>query len=116
MPRRSRREYLAGAGMPRLTERTHTRAADLDTELDHVERAGMALEIEEFQPELACLSAPVLDGENRVLGAVAFSVPADTFAARRWHLERAARAGAARFAHLLATRPSLVSGVSTGHA
>jgi DNA-binding IclR family transcriptional regulator len=116
MPRRSRREYLAGAGMPRLTERTHTRAADLDTELDHVERAGMALEVEEFQPELACLSAPVLDAENRVLGAVAFSVPSDTFAARRWQLERAARAGAARFAHLLATRPSLVSGVSTGHA
>ncbi|WP_291417197.1 IclR family transcriptional regulator [Actinophytocola sp.] len=110
MPRRARREYLSGAGMPKLTERTHVRAADLDTELDHVERAGMALEIEEFQPELACLSAPVLDTQNRVMGAVAFSVPAETFQVRRWHLERAARAGAARFAHLLATGPSLISG------
>jgi DNA-binding IclR family transcriptional regulator len=87
------------------------RAVDLDTELDHVERAGMALEIEEFQPELACLSAPVLSSDNRVIGAVAFSVPSETFHARRWQLERAARAGAARFSHLLATRPSLVSGV-----
>ncbi|WP_424228945.1 hypothetical protein [Actinophytocola sp.] len=43
-------------------------------------------------------------------GAVAFSVPSSEFHARRRHLERAARAGAARFAHLLATRPSLVGG------
>jgi DNA-binding IclR family transcriptional regulator len=110
MPRRARREYLTSAGMPRLTERTHVRATDLDTELEHVERAGMALEVEEFQQDLACLSAPVLSSDNRVIGAVAFSVPSATFASRRWHLERAARAGAARFSHLLATRPSLVSG------
>jgi DNA-binding IclR family transcriptional regulator len=96
--------------MPRLTERTHVRAADLDTELEHVERLGVATEIEEFRPELACLSAPVLDRDNRVLGAVAFSVPSATFHVRRRHLEGAARAGAARFATLLATRPSLVSG------
>jgi DNA-binding IclR family transcriptional regulator len=110
LPTRARREYLAGAGMPRLTERTHVRAVDLDTELEHVERVGVATEIEEFRPELACLSAPVLDQNNRVLGAVAFSVPAATFHARRRHLERAARAGAARFSTLLATRTSLVSG------
>jgi DNA-binding IclR family transcriptional regulator len=96
--------------MPKLTEHTHVRETDLDTELDHVERAGMALEIEEFQPEIACLSAPVMSSDNRVIGAVAFSVPSATFTTRRWHLERAARAGAARFSHLLAIRPSLVSG------
>lgn len=110
MPGRQRKEYLSGAGMPRLTERTVVRAADLDAELDHVERAGMAVEVAEFQPELACLSAPVLDANNRVTGAVAFSVPVATFAARRWHLERVARAGAARFAHVLATRTALVPG------
>lgn len=101
---RERREYLAGAGMPRLTPRTTVSAADLDTELDHVDRSGMALEIEEFQPELACLSAPVLNTDRKVIGAVAFSVPADQFSARRWHLERAARAGAARFSRLLAAK------------
>jgi DNA-binding IclR family transcriptional regulator len=111
LPRRERREYLAGAGMPRLTSRTTVRAADLDTELEHVSRAGMALEIEEFQPELACLSSPVIDTNGRVMGAVAFSVPSTEFLARRWHLERAARSGAARFAHLLAKSPSLISGI-----
>lgn len=110
LPKRQRKEYLAGAGMPKLTARTTVRAIDLDDELTHVGRAGLATEIEEFQPELACLSAPVTDASNRVLGAVAFSVPAAEFQARRWHLERAARAGADRFAQLLATRPSLVSG------
>lgn len=111
LPKRERREYLAGAGMPRLTARTTVRATDLDTELENVSRAGMALEIEEFQPELACLSAPVVDTEGRVTGAVAFSVPAADFATRRWHLERAARAGAARFAHLLAKSPTLITGL-----
>lgn len=68
LPRRDRREYLASAGMPRLTGRTTVRANDLDTELEHVARAGMALEIEEFQPELACLSAPVQDASGRITG------------------------------------------------
>jgi DNA-binding IclR family transcriptional regulator len=111
LDRRQRREYLAGAGMPRLTPRTTTRAPDLDTELEHVSRAGMALEIEEFQPDLACLSAPVMNAEGHITGAVAFSVPAADFATRRWHLERTARTGAARFAHLLAKSPNLLQGL-----
>jgi DNA-binding IclR family transcriptional regulator len=99
LPQRERREYLAGAGMPRPTARTTVRAADLDTELANVSRTGMAL-------ELACLSAPVMDVRGQVVGAVAFSVPAADFHARRWHLERAAR-----FAHLLARTPTLIQGL-----
>lgn len=106
---KQRRSYLEGAGMPRLTARTTVRAGELDSELRHVIRAGMALEIEEFQPELACLSAPIHDEHNQVTGAVAFSVPAAQFATRRWELERAARAGAARFSRLQA------AGVSAAH-
>lgn len=111
LPRRERREYLAGAGMPRLTARTTVRAVDLDTELAHVSRAGVAMEVEEFQPELACLSAPVVDTQGRVTGAVAFSVPSSEFPARRLHLERMARAGAARFADLFAKTPTLIQGL-----
>lgn len=103
LPAKARRDYLSGAGMAKLTARTTVRIGDLDTELEHVARAGMALEVEEFQPELACVSAPVLDARNRVAGAVAFSVPAEQFHARRWGLERTARAGAARFSRLLST-------------
>ncbi|MEU3272342.1 IclR family transcriptional regulator [Saccharomonospora sp. NPDC006951] len=105
LPKRTRKDYLVGAGMPRLTERTTVREEELDTELEHVRNSGMALEIEEFQPELACLSAPVFGADNQVMGAVAFSVPATQFASRRWELERAARAGAARFTHVLAANP-----------
>lgn len=103
LPARARRDYLEGAGLARLTSHTTVREPDLDGELEHVAKAGMALEIEEFQPELACLSAPVLDAQNRVAGAVAFSVPANQFHSQRWRLERAARAGAARFSRLLSS-------------
>lgn len=102
LPAKQRREYLAGAGMPRLTERTRVKEEELAAELAHVRRHGVALEVEEFQPELACVSAPVLDAKERVAGAVAFSVPAAEFEQRRWELERTARAGAARCSRLLA--------------
>lgn len=100
LPAKQRREYLAAAGMPRLTERTQVRRQDLDRELEQVRQAGMALDIGEFQPGLACVSAPVVTGDG-VVGAIAFSVPAAEFPQRRWELERTARAGAARFARLL---------------
>jgi DNA-binding IclR family transcriptional regulator len=104
LPARERRDYLAGAGMPRLTDRTRVTARDLETELETVARSGIALEIEEFQPQLACVSAPVLDTQQRVTGAVAFSVPVHQFADRRSDLERAARAGAAHFSKLLSAK------------
>jgi DNA-binding IclR family transcriptional regulator len=102
LPNRERLEYLAGAGMPKLTARTTVRVRELDIELAQVARAGMAMEVEEFRPEVACVSAPVLDAENKVAGAVAFSVPAKDFQARRGTLERAVLAGAARFSRMLA--------------
>jgi len=102
LPRRQRRDYLSGAGMPRLTDRTTVSARDLDTELAQVERVGIATEIEEFQPDLACLSTPIRDPSDNITGAIAFSVPAAIFHTRRPHLERAARTGAARLSQLLA--------------
>lgn len=101
LSRRRRRDYLSGAGMPRLTERTTVSATALDTELAQVEQVGVATEVEEFQPNLACLSTPIRDGSDNITGAVAFSVPADVFHSRRPRLERAARSGAARLAQLL---------------
>lgn len=113
LPVRQRHEYLAGAGMPRLTGRTTVNAADLDMELVGVGRSGLAQEIEEFQPELACLSAPVFGADNRVIGALAFSVPAADFATRRRQLERAARTGAARCSQLLAYSAARSSSATT---
>jgi DNA-binding IclR family transcriptional regulator len=102
LPGRERLDYFAGAGMPKLTARTTVRMRELDFELDQVARSGVATEIEEFRPEIACVSAPILDTANRVTGAVAFSVPVREFSERRWALERTVRAGAARFSRLRA--------------
>ncbi len=99
---KQRRDYLAGAGMPRLTERTRVRLADLSRELDEVRISGLARDIEEFQPELACVSAPVRGPDNRVRGAVAFSVPVTEYAARRSQLEHFVSEGATRIARVLA--------------
>jgi DNA-binding IclR family transcriptional regulator len=99
---RERVDYLAGAGMPRLTACTRVRMRELDLELEQISKAGLSVEIEEFRPGVACVSAPVLDAESRVIGAVSFSVPAKEFPDRRWVLERTVRAGAARFSRLLA--------------
>ncbi|EIF01093.1 IclR family transcriptional regulator [Saccharomonospora glauca] len=99
---KQRRDYLAGAGMPRLTERTRVRLDELSLELDEVKRSGLARDVEEFQPELACVSAPVRGPDDRVRGAVAFSVPLREYAARKSQLEHFVADGAARIARALA--------------
>jgi DNA-binding IclR family transcriptional regulator len=98
---RERREYLAENGLPRLTSATTVAGDRLESELVQVGRAGIAYEIEEFQLGLACLAAPVRDVDGRIVGALAFSVAAETFPSRRPDLERNLRAGAARLTDVL---------------
>ncbi|GAA2841194.1 IclR family transcriptional regulator [Crossiella cryophila] len=102
-----RREYFAGAGMRRATERTLTALPALEEQLLEVRHTGVAAEIEEFRPELACVAAPVRDCAGRISGALAFSVPLAEFGRRRTELTEQARAGAARLGHLLALRATL---------
>lgn len=101
LPARRRREYLAGAGMPRLTERTTVRLRDLDRELEQVRHRGWAQDVEEFQPGLACVSAPVIRPDERVTAAIAFSVPLADFADRGPALHRHATEAATRLSGLL---------------
>jgi DNA-binding IclR family transcriptional regulator len=96
----ARRRYLAGAGLARLTNRTITRLEDLDRELAAVRRTGIAAEIEEFQPGLACLATPVLDATGRTTAAVALSVPVKDFAKRRRQLETLIRRGGEELSRL----------------
>lgn len=100
-----RHDYLLGAGMPRLTGRTLVSEPALEHESGQIAEEGVACEVEEFQSRLACLSAPVRDPQQRVVGALAFSVPATEFAKRRGTLEQLARAGASRFSRILAWPP-----------
>ena len=95
------RDYLAAAGMPRLTEATITRPDDLAAHLSLVREANIALEIGEFQAGLSCMAAPVCNPAGETVGSVAISLPSTDFARRRWALERAVRSGASRVTRAL---------------
>lgn len=91
--------------LPRHTKRTITSHAELTRELEHVRGAGIGIEVEEFQADLACVAAPVRDAsDDTVTGAVAVSVTPEDFSRRRWELERWVRIGAGRAARALAGR------------
>jgi DNA-binding IclR family transcriptional regulator len=97
-----RRDYLFGAGLARLTDRTITRLDTFEEELAQVREVGLAQEVEEFRPDLACVAAPVINEDGAVVGAVATSAPAAHFAAHRGQMAEAVRGGAARASRLLA--------------
>lgn len=103
MPGKQRREYLFGTGLPRLTGRTITGLPELERELVSVGRNGLAQEVEEFRPELACLAAAVRNTDGAVIGAVATSIALTRFTRHRGILERAVRQGSTDIAHLLAS-------------
>ena len=72
----ARREYLRERGLPVFTERTTTEGARLERDLARVATLGLGADIEEFQPGLACVAAPVVGADGTVTGAVSVSVPA----------------------------------------
>lgn len=86
----------AADGLPRLTGRTLGTLADLARELIGVRSTGIGVEIEEFQPGLACIAAPVRDATGAVQASVAVSVTPEDFAARRDKLDWWVREGADR--------------------
>ena len=98
----ARREYLRERGLPVFTERTTTEGARLERDLARVATLGLGADIEEFQPGLACVAAPVVGADGTVTGAVSVSVPAAKLVADRPRLEAAVREGAARISRALA--------------
>ncbi|MEZ5090816.1 MAG: IclR family transcriptional regulator [Micropruina sp.] len=59
-----------------LTERTHTSAEELLTELDLVADQGWAIDLAEHEEFVHCAAAPVRDASGRVVAAVSCSTPA----------------------------------------
>ncbi|MET7934349.1 IclR family transcriptional regulator [Streptomyces sp. NPDC005322] len=102
LPVARRREYLRQRGLTRLTASTITAPDVLDGHLERVRTFGVAVEIGEFLPGLSCVAAPVFHASGQVAGAVATSVPVETFASRRHQLEDAVRLGARHVSGLLA--------------
>jgi DNA-binding IclR family transcriptional regulator len=97
-----RREYLRERGLPVFTERTITEEARLERDLARVATVGLGADVEEFQPGLACVAAPVVGSDGTVTGAVSVSVPVATLTGERARLESAVREGAARISRILA--------------
>lgn len=95
MPDTDRREYLASYGLTRLTEHTITSPRDLEDELLEVRASGLATEAEQFQPDLACVAAPVRDAAGSIVAAIAASAPVRYFVQHRDRMLAAVRGAAA---------------------
>ncbi|HZK58938.1 MAG TPA: IclR family transcriptional regulator [Cryobacterium sp.] len=77
-----------------LTAHSVTDAAKLREQLDEVRAQQLAVEVEEYMSQLACIAAPVKARSGKVIGAVSVSVSARDFSRRAYDLERAVRRGA----------------------
>lgn len=90
----AREAELDRRGLPAMTRASVTSRARLEAQLAEVRRRGVAVEVEEFIPRLACVATPVRDTAGAVVGAVSASVSAADFDRQRASLERAVRHGA----------------------
>jgi DNA-binding IclR family transcriptional regulator len=68
-------------GLPAFTPATITERDALYAELHRVRRDGVAYDREEVVPGIACVAAPILDGEGSVVAAMSIAAPVDRFAA-----------------------------------
>ena len=63
-------------GLPRLTEKTIVKPADLRAELETARRVGYVVDDEEHAVGLRCVAAPLFDEFGEVVAAVSISGPA----------------------------------------
>jgi IclR family transcriptional regulator, acetate operon repressor len=80
LPRAARLRYLTGTGMRAITPRTITSSERLDVELRRVRREGVAVELEECAPGVACVAVPVpATGGGGARTAVSAALPLAEF-------------------------------------
>jgi DNA-binding IclR family transcriptional regulator len=72
----ARADALAQAPLTRFTARTITAVSRLDRELATVRERGYATTVEEYEPGLNAMAAPILGPRGDVVGAVSASGPA----------------------------------------
>jgi len=77
---------LDAFGSSALTAQPITDRETLVEHLRHAGDAGIALEVNEFQPGLTCMAAPVRSPAGRIVGSVAMSLASKSFATRRWDI------------------------------
>lgn len=79
----ARRDLLAAAGLERFTERTITSVEDLEARLRNVTRDGYVVSLEELEPGLNAVAAPIRDHAGEVIAALSVSGPAYRLTAER---------------------------------
>ncbi len=69
-------EILRRRGLKQFTENTLTSVKALQRELAEIRRRGYALDVEEHEPDICCVGAPVFDYSGRVVAAISVTMPA----------------------------------------
>lgn len=88
------RRYLERHGAPKIGPRSVTGEAHLRVQLDEVRAQQVAIEVDEYMPQLACIAAPVRSRSGRTVGAVSLSTSTADFGSRAHELEKIVRRGA----------------------
>lgn len=94
-----------GVELTRLTENTITSYSELVDELRTVRRRGYALDLEGFEHDICCVSAPFFEPNGAPAGSFSVSVPVSRFAqARRMLVDDVREAGVLATKHLRSGR------------
>lgn len=96
--------YVDKDDLEPLTAHTITDWGELLANLESVRQRGYAVDLEEFNDGVACMSVPLLGPEATVLGALAVSLPAGSFGARRDEIAAATLAAGRRGSEVLGYR------------
>jgi DNA-binding IclR family transcriptional regulator len=86
LPGNSWENLLTGESLKRFTPNTITDREQFKLHVEEIARRGYALDLEEMDPDVRCVAAPVRDHNGQVAGAVSISGPAWRFSDER--LER----------------------------
>jgi IclR family acetate operon transcriptional repressor len=68
-------ERVCAGRMQRFTEHTMTNMPQLLESLREVRREGFAMDLEEYQPGVICIGAPIRERAGAVIGAISVSMP-----------------------------------------
>ena len=86
-PKARTEQTIGTAEIPQVTPNTITDRDRLYAELDRIREQGFALADEEQMEGIRAVGAPIIEGENEVVGAIALSGPKARFQEELFHQE-----------------------------